>query len=116
MTIIETPMRGLALLLPISCVALIATGQGGGTSESAPESITVKGCVYPGVECLSFRNGKDAYSIAPSDRLQVGHAYRITGSIGSIGFCQEGKPILSPEKIVEIKLRCEGNAKASGKK
>lgn len=76
----------------------------------------MKGCVYPGVECLSFKSGKKAYSIPRSDMVQAGHAYRITGSVASIGFCQEGKPILAPEKITEIKLRCDRDAKDSGKK
>lgn len=101
------------MLFLIWCAALMTPGQSGGAPDAAPKSITVKGCVYPGVECLSFKSGKEAYSIAPSDKLQVGHAYRITGSIGSIGFCQEGKPILAPEKIVEIKLRCDRDAKDS---
>ncbi len=105
-------MRGLALLFLISCAALVAPGQ----SERAPQSITVKGCVYPGVECLSFKSGKEGYSIAPNTKLQVGHAYRITGSLGSVGFCQEGKPILAPEKITEIKLRCDRDVKDSEKK
>ncbi len=100
-------MRSLALLFLMSCAALTTPGQSGGAPGSASNSITVKGCVYPGVECLRFESGKHAYSIGPSDKLQVGHAYRITGSVGSIGFCQEGKPILAPEKITEIKLRCE---------
>ena len=109
-------MRGLALLFLIACAALTTPGQSGGAPGSASNSITVKGCVYPGVECLSFKSGKDAYSIVPTDKLQAGHAYRITGSVGSIGFCQEGKPILAPEKIVPIKLRCDRDGKDSEKK
>jgi hypothetical protein len=109
-------MRALALLFLIPCGALVAPGQSGAAPGSASKSITLKGCVYPGVECLSFKSGKEAYSIAPSDKLQIGHAYRISGSVGSIGFCQEGKPILAPEKIVEIKLRCDRDAKDSEKK
>ena len=104
------------MLFLLSWAALTTPGQSGGAPDSAPKSITVKGCVYSGVECLSFKSGKDVYSVAPTDKLQPGHAYRITGSVGSIGFCQEGKPILAPEKIVEVKLRCDRDAKDSEKK
>jgi hypothetical protein len=109
-------MRGLALLFLIWGAAMMTPRQSGGAPSSAPKSITVKGCIYPGVECLSFRAGEEVYSIAPSDKLQVGHGYRITGSVGAVGFCQEGKPILAPEKIVEIKLRCDRDAENSEKK
>jgi hypothetical protein len=103
-------------LFLIACAALTTPGQSGGAPDSALRSITLKGCVYPGVECLSFKSGKAVYSVAPTDKLQAGHAYRITGSVGSIGFCQEGKPILAPEKIVEIKYRCDRDVKENEKK
>ena len=109
-------MRGLALLFLISCAALMTPGQSRFAPGSAPKSITVKGCIYPGVECLSFESGNEVYSIAPNDKLQVGHGYRITGSVGAVGFCQAGKPILAPDKIVEIKRRCDRDAKNSEKK
>jgi hypothetical protein len=41
--------------------------------------------------------------LAKTDKLQVGHAYRIKGVVSDFGFCQEGKPILAPEKIIELK-------------
>jgi hypothetical protein len=71
-----------------------------------PQSkVTVTGCVDPGVECLRLKNlkGKQDYSLAKTDKLQVGHAYRIKGVVSDFGFCQEGKPILAPEKIIELK-------------
>jgi hypothetical protein len=73
-----------------------------------PQSkVTVTGCVDPGVECLRLKDskGKQDYSIVKTDKLQVGHAYRINGVVNDFGFCQEGKPILAPEKIIELKKK-----------
>jgi hypothetical protein len=38
--------------------------------------------------------------------LRVGQAYRITGPLSDIGFCQQGMPILSPRRIVRLRVRC----------
>jgi hypothetical protein len=69
------------------------------------KNVTVTGCVDPGVECLRLKNlkGKQDYSLAKTDKLQVGHAYRIKGVVNDFGFCQEGRPILAPKRIIELK-------------
>jgi hypothetical protein len=74
---------------------------------SQNKKVTVTGCVDPGVECLRLKNlkGKQDYSLAKTDKLQVGHAYRIKGVVSDFGFCQEGKPILAPESIIELKKK-----------
>ena len=78
-------------------------------NEPKPKSVTVTGCITTGVECLTLKNskGKQDYSIAKSDKLKVGQAYTITGTVTDIGFCQEGKPILAPTKIKDAKLKCD---------
>ena len=68
--------------------------------EPKPKSVTVTGCIVTGVECLTLKNskGKQDYSVPKSDKLKVGQAYTITGTVTDIGFCQEGKPILAPSQ------------------
>ncbi len=51
--------------------------------------------------------GKTRLQVAQINKLQIGHAYRITGSVSDIGTCQEGMPILGPQKITEVKVRCK---------
>ncbi len=71
--------------------------------------VTATGCISQGTECLLLsapNGGRKLYSITKSEKLQVGHAYRITGRKGEIGFCMEGVPILTPVKITEVKLHC----------
>lgn len=79
-----------------------------------PKKVTITGCVYSGVECVTLKDskGKQDYSIAANDRLTVGQAYKITGTVSEIGFCQAGKPILAPTKISSSKLKCEIEAPA----
>jgi hypothetical protein len=77
------------------------------------KTVTVKGCIYQGVECLVLKDSKrnQDYSVGRTDKLQVGHAYRITGSVSDVGSCLEGKPILAPRKITEVKLKCQMEGK-----
>ena len=91
------------LFMCLSC----AYAQNKNADES--QAVTVTGCVYPGVECLRLKDskGKQDYSVVQTDRLQVGHAYRIKGVVNDFGFCQEGTPILGPERITELKRRCK---------
>ena len=79
----------------------------------APKKVTVTGCIYQGVECLTLKDskGKQDYSIAGSDKLKVGQAYTITGTVAEIGFCQEGKPMLAPTQIKDAKLKCDLKSK-----
>lgn len=60
-------------------------------------------------ECLTLKDSKSRqdYSIAANDRLKVGQAYKITGTVSETGFCQAGRPILAPAKISSSKLKCE---------
>jgi hypothetical protein len=78
-------------------------------ADSQNKSVTVTGCVYSGVECLRLKDlkGKQDYSMVKTDQVQVGHAYRIKGAVNDFGFCQEGKPILGPERIIELKRQCK---------
>ncbi|MGH9659532.1 MAG: hypothetical protein ACRD96_13375 [Bryobacteraceae bacterium] len=84
------------------------------SGESSAKTVTVTGCVYHGVECLLLKDsqGKQDYSITRTDKLTVGYAYRITGPVSDIGFCQEGKPILSPQKVTAVKLRCDSSGRS----
>jgi hypothetical protein len=77
------------------------------------KTVTVKGCIYQGVECFVLKDskGKQDYSVGRTDKLQIGHAYRITGSVSDVGSCLEGKPILAPRKINEVKLTCQMEGK-----
>ncbi len=88
--------------------ALLLFGLALAMNAQTPKKVTVTGCITTGVECLTLKNskGKQDYSIAKSDKLKVGQAYTITGTVSDIGFCQEGKPILAPTKIVDAKLKC----------
>jgi hypothetical protein len=74
------------------------------------KTVTATGCVSEGVECLRFTKPDDPnallYSIGRAGKLRVGHAYKITGTVSQTGTCQEGKPILAPIKITELKLKC----------
>jgi hypothetical protein len=89
-------------------------------SQTAPQqkqqTVTATGCVTDGVECYRLVDPQDPakllYSITRTPKLKIGHAYRITGPVSEIGFCQEGKKILKPEKITEVRLHC---AQVSGK-
>lgn len=99
-------MRTVLLALIITACCINAQ-----TPAKPPKEkkVTIAGCIYSGVECLTLKDskGKQDYSIAKSDKLEVGQAYKITGTVSEIGFCQEGKPILAPTKISKAKLKCE---------
>ena len=95
-------------------VAVVALGlvfaqTEGKKAKRAAKTVTVTGCIYQGIECLVLKNlkGKQDYSVARSNNLQIGHSYRITGPVGDIGFCMEGKPILGAQMVHELQLRCE---------
>ena len=96
-------------VIVIAILAGSALAQETKPRSQAKHPITVTGCIQPGVECNVLRNkdGKQDYSVPKAANLQVGHAYRITGSIHTVGICMEGKPILEPEKITEVRLPCK---------
>ena len=98
-------MKTVALSLIIMAQAIHAQAP----KAKAPKKVTVTGCIYAGVECLTLKDskGKQDYSVAPSDKLKVGQAYTITGTVAEIGFCQEGKPMLAPTQIKDAKLKCD---------
>jgi hypothetical protein len=85
------------------------------TNKDTPVPVTVTGCIHQGVECLRLTDpnnpGKLLYSIARTDKLKLGHAYLIHGQAGNIGFCMEGKPILTPKEITEIRRPCAEDQK-----
>jgi hypothetical protein len=71
------------------------------------ETITVNGCIREGVECLVLKpfSGNQEYSIVAGSQLQVGAAYRITGSIVEVSICQHGKA-LNPTKVERLDRQC----------
>jgi hypothetical protein len=96
------------LLLCFWCV------QAQSDSKPAPvKTVTVTGCIYEGVECLILKDSKNKqdYSVARINRLQIGHSYKITGPTSTMGMCQEGKPILDPQRIKELNMKCDAPAK-----
>lgn len=70
-------------------------------------TITVSGCIKEGVECLLLEpfTGNEKYSIVAGSKLQVGAAYRITGSIVEVSICQQGKA-LKPTTVTRLDRRC----------
>ena len=100
--------RLLSIVVVSLCSAYPQTESKKAPSTTA-KTVTVTGCIYRGVECYVLKDskGKQDYSVAQINKLQIGHAYRITGSVSDIGICQEGKPILGPQKITEVKVRCK---------
>ena len=83
-------------------------------SQTAPQKkrtiVKVTGCVTRGVECFRLVDPDDPkkllYSIPRTAKLKLGQAYEITGPVSQIGYCMEGKPILAPQQITEVKLNC----------
>lgn len=71
------------------------------------ETITVSGCVREGVECMVLEpfKGNQKYSLVSGSNLQIGAAYRITGTIVEVSICQQGKA-LKPTKVTKLKTRC----------
>jgi hypothetical protein len=115
----------IVLLLLLAASTLFSQTQPKENGKTAPEqksakSVTVTGCISEGVECLRLTAPDDPskllYSIVRTDKLKIGHAYRITGTVSDIGFCQEGKPILAPTKITEVKLKCAAKPESKPKK
>ena len=94
---------GLVLLC-----SMTAVGKRSHHARAKGRLLTATGCIAEGTECLVLRSpsGVKRYSIGRTDKLQVGHAYRITGRVSTTGTCMEGLPILSPQKIIEVKLHC----------
>jgi hypothetical protein len=70
-------------------------------------TITVSGCVKEGVECLVLEpfSGNQKYSIVAGSKLEVGAAYRITGSIVQVSICQQGNA-LKPTSVTKLERRC----------
>jgi hypothetical protein len=98
----------LSLAICVMVLSVPASGKRVHRSHAKPKLVTTTGCIAAGTECLvlTSSSGTKKYSVPKSDKLQVGHSYRITGSVSTIGICMEGLPILSPRKITEIRLRC----------
>jgi hypothetical protein len=96
-------------LLLFAILAGSAPAQKSKPSPEPERTVTVTGCIQPGVEChvLKDKDGKQDYSVTRGHNLKVGRAYRITGSVQMIGFCMQGKPILNPKRITEVALRCD---------
>ena len=100
----------MKIALMISCFCLFTHAVAQSEKEPVPtSSVTVTGCVYKGVECLTLKDttGKQDYSIAATSKLKIGRAYRITGPVSTMGMCQEGKPILEAQKINRLSLKCD---------
>jgi hypothetical protein len=87
------------------CVCLIS---GLLLAKEKAKTVTVTGCIREGTECfvLETTAGVKKYSVPKRSDLQVGHSYRITGTVSDTGVCTQGLKILSPTKITELKLRC----------
>jgi hypothetical protein len=105
-------MKRIILILLCLCVFSLTvsaqTGRSGrrrSNSRSRARVVTVTGCIRTGVECLVLMrldDNKQNYSIGKNDRLQVGSAYRITGTTTNVGICMQGMPILRPSRIVPL--------------
>lgn len=86
----------------------MALGHKSHKARKRAKTVTVTGCISQGVECLVLTSldGKDKYSVTRNRKLRINQAYRITATVSDIGFCMQGFPILSPRKIVPLKVRC----------
>lgn len=95
-------------LLSIPCFGKTASQRRRARRPVAATTVTVTGCIRQGVECLVLEpiSGGRSYSVNRNARLRVGSAYRITGRTSQVGFCMQGMPILSPDRIVPLRLRC----------
>ena len=101
------------LMLILLCLSvfsnnLMALGHKTNKARKRAKTITVTGCISQGVECLvlTLLDGEERYSVTRNKKLRVGQAYRITGPLSDIGFCMQGFPIISPRKIVPLRVRC----------
>lgn len=102
--------RLIPIVLCLSFFSIFGQAQTGRnrSAHRKIKSVTVQGCIREGVECLVLEpfSGNLKYSITRNNRLQVGQAYKITGSLAEISFCQQGFPTLTPRRITKIKRRC----------
>lgn len=83
-------------------------------TRNRAKAVTVTGCIRQGVECLVLEplSGNQKYSIARRSGLEIGAAYRITGSTSNISICQQGFPTLNPRRITRLRISCpKGNEK-----
>ncbi len=104
-------MKKIALVilcLSVFSPTVLALGHKSHKARKRAKTVTVTGCISQGVECLvlTLLSGKDKYSVTRNKKLRVGQAYRITATLSDIGFCMQGFPILSPRKIVPLRVRC----------
>jgi hypothetical protein len=104
-------MKKIALIILCLSVfgqTVMALGHKSHKARKRAKTVTVTGCISAGVECLLLTplSGKQRYSLNRNKKLRVGQAYRITGPLSDIGFCQQGLPILSPRRIVPLRVRC----------
>ena len=107
---VTTRMKRVALiLLCLSVLGLIAPARGHAKTRarSRAKAVTVSGCVKEGVECLILvsLDGKRTYSLSHDERLKVGGAYRVTGTIQDISTCMQGQTI-KPRKITRLRTHC----------
>lgn len=102
--------RIILILLCLSLFSLTPLAAGNPQRKRArARTITVSGCIRQGVECLvlvPLGNNRQSYSVVRNRRLQVGRAYRITGTRSQVGFCMQGLPILSAQRIVPLRVSC----------
>lgn len=104
-------MKKIALILLCLSVfspTAMALGHKSHKARKRAKTVTATGCIRQGVECLVLTSldGKPQYSVTRNKKLRIGQAYRITGPLSDIGFCMQGFPILSPRKIVPLRVRC----------
>ncbi len=102
------------LILIITCLSLFSlptlaqsNSHRRAKARGAAKTVTVAGCIRQGVECLIIEplNGSQSYSVGRNSKLQVGRAYRITGTVSDISTCMQG-PHLNPRRIIPLKTRC----------
>jgi hypothetical protein len=98
----------ILLCLSVSSPTIFALGHKSHKARKRAKTVTATGCIRQGVECLVLTSldGKQLYSVNRNKKLRVGQAYRITGPLSDIGFCQQGMQILSPRRIVPLRVRC----------
>jgi hypothetical protein len=98
----------IILCLSIFSTTSLASGHRSNKARKRAKTVTVTGCISQGVECLVLTAlaGDQRYSVVRNRRLRIGQAYRITGPLSDVGFCMQGMPILSPRRIVSLRVRC----------
>ena len=104
--------RTVAVILCLVACGLTGHAQrkshGRGDARGRQETVTVSGCVSVGAECMVLEPlaGGQKYSVAPDRRIAAGRAYRVTGRTSDVGFCMQGLPILSPQRVTPLRTRC----------